>query len=441
MFGGIFGMGKGSETITTARRSNIGFLPYTSAYEAGNLRGVATTVKVSKHFHLNSFYSSIRRDATVTNNETATPVIQSFQTTGLHRNDKELTSRKNTVEQSSGGVLQFKKDQLEAGITLHHIRFGAPVERNATPYNQVVFRGSENRNAGLYLSCTFENVSVFGEAVHSLGKGSAWIAGALLSLTSHLDVSVLHRRFDRDFHSFYSSAFAEGTTPQNETGTYWGWKYRFNRRFTLTGYVDLFRFPWLRYRSYAPSSGHEWLGRVNYQPSRKTLVFGQIREEQKARNLSDGPTLYQTGKAVKRNYCLHFEYGIAQPLRLKTRAQFSTFRFAGNTSHGSAIVQDISFETGRLQITCRYALFDTDDYDNRQYVYENDVWLSYSLPAYDGVGVRSYVLLEYKLNKHLTFWMRYAQTRYTDREEIGSGLETIHGNKRNDIKFELRIKF
>jgi hypothetical protein len=63
------------------------------------------------------------------------------------------------------------------------------------------------------------------------------------------------------------------------------------------------------------------------------------------------------------------------------------------------------------------------------------------MPAYDGVGLRDYVLLEYKINKKLSVWMRYSRTRYLNQNEIGSDVDTIAGNIRNDIKFQTLIRF
>jgi hypothetical protein len=74
-------------------------------------------------------------------------------------------------------------------------------------------------------------------------------------------------------------------------------------------------------------------------------------------------------------------------------------------------------------------------------VYERDVWLAYSLPAYSGQGVKKYILAQYTVNKHFTFWVRYAKTRYTSVEQIGSGADTIDGNMRNDVRVQMRIKF
>jgi hypothetical protein len=240
----------------------------------------------------------------------------------------------------------------------------------------------------------------------------------------------------------YGNAFSENSLPQNDQGIYWGWKYAWNKKFSASGYVDLFQFPWLRYRSYVPSNGHEWLLRFNYQPSRNILMFVQAREESKVLNITDeNSNQYITGKGVKRNYWINCHYGLSQHVKLKTRAQLSTFAIGGVSTKGLALVQDISVDFGRISFSGRYALFDTDDYDNRQYVYERDVWLAYSLPAYSGVGVRSYVLAQYTVNKHFSFWVRFSRTRYTDRDEISSGADTIDGDTRHDIRIQSRIKF
>lgn len=91
-------------------------------------------------------------------------------------------------------------------------------------------------------------------------------------------------------------------------------------------------------------------------------------------------------------------------------------------------------------MSVRYALFDTDDYENRQYVYEKDVWLATSLPAYEGSGLRNYLLVHYTLSRSTDVWVRWSRTWYADRETMGSGTEEIEGNTRNDIKFQVRIR-
>lgn len=442
MIGGIFGMGKGGETITTTRRSNIGHLPYTSFSEAGNLRGVATTVEVARNIYWSGFYSRTKRDAQVNDSIQETSIISSLVTTGLHRNEKELAKRRTTGEQNLGSVIQYKTHTIDAGILYNQISYDDPVLKSATLYNQFIFTGSHNENIGSYLNFILRNASVFSEFSHSLHGGNAYIAGVLWNLSPRVDLAMVYRNFDRSYHAFYSNAFAEGSTTQNERGTYWGWKYTFNRRLNVTGYIDLFQFAWLRYRIYTPSDGDEWLVRINYQPSRKTTLFAQIREEAKTRNIATpSSTLYTTGKGKKYNYWISSDVGASDHVRFKTRLQFSSYSIQHQTTRGMVLMQDIRFNMRKLEVTARYALFDTDDYDNRQYVYENDVWLAFSLPAYYGKGIRRYILLEYKLNSYISFWFRYADTRYTDRDSIGSGVDETDGNVRSDLKFQTRIKF
>jgi hypothetical protein len=273
-----------------------------------------------------------------------------------------------------------------------------------------------------------------------LHHGDAVAAGVLGSLTHQLDISLLYRYFSRDYYSFYSNAVAENTTPQNEVGLYWGWKQVFSKKYSLTGYVDLFRFPWLRYRGYAPSDGSEWLMRFNYQPSKSVLLFVQAREESKIRNLPDDRTLYQTGLGIKRNFWINCDYTTDTGLSFKTRIQCSTYKLEGQSSRGFVLVQDISYDVGRFSIAGRYSLFDVDDYENRLYIYERDVWLAFSFPTYYGVGVRQYAMVQYKVGRRVDLWLRWAHSRFTDRQTLGSEGETIHGNVTNDVKLQVRLK-
>ncbi len=441
MIGGMFGSGKGSETIAAVRRSNVGLLPYTSVNEAGTMRGIGATVRATDQISVTGFFSSIRKDASFGNSDEE-EIISSFQLSGLHRNNKELANRKSSAERNFGAVVQFNHDKLDAGIMFNRIDFHRPVHRKPSPYNQFAFSGKTNQNVGIYANYTLGNISIFSEFVRSFNGGFGTTTGILATVAPRLDAAVLFRKYERDFYSFYSSGFGESGNSQNETGIYWGWKYTFNRRYALAGYLDYFKFPWLRFRAYAPSTGHEWLLRFSWDPSRKVKVFVQAREESKVRNV-DGENVnqYQTSIGVKKNYWISFDYSPHAKVRIKSRAQFSTFSINKNTTEGFALMQDLIADFGKLKITTRYGIFETGDYDNRQYVYENDVWLAYSMPAYAGTGIRKILIIEYKINKHFGVWFRYAHMRYENQDEIGTSADRIDGNVRNDIKAQLVIRF
>lgn len=442
VLGGLFGLGKGGgETVSTLRRSNLGGLPFTSSNENGYLRGLLVTYQITPSVLITPFYSRAKRDAAIESDTTEETLATSLRLSGLHRTPGEIQGRKVSTETNTGVIVNYKSSTLDAGLLWNLVSFDIPLRRNPTLYNQFAFRGSQNQNGSLFVNYNLHNHAFFSELAITVDGGAAMIAGVLTSLNEKLDVGVVFRKYDRDYHTFYANALSEGSTVQNETGLYWGWKYRFDKYSHLTGYVDMFRFPWLKYRTYAPSRGYEWLLKFSREIRKGTSFYLQMREESKARNVPVEKPLYAVRPGLKRNYLISASVKANLALTLKTRFQYSTYAIAGKTTEGFVLMQDIALKVGKLKLAARYALFDTDDYDNRQYVYERDAWLSFSLPAYSGVGIRNYIMAGYTFLDHLTCWVRFARTRYTDRENIGSGYDLISGNQRNDIKFQLRYKF
>jgi hypothetical protein len=441
--GSVFGIGKNGEAVTAMRRANLGFTPYTSIYEAGYFRGPAISYSVGKNITLH-FLASLRgRDGSIkqdTTNATA-GYLSSFSYTGLHRTSSEITNHNSITESNVAGVIQFKKKSVDAGVIFHHTQFSTPLLRSPSSYNQFYFNGEANCNVSTYVNYSFGNCAFFSEFAQTINNGRAGVAGVLASLTPKLDVSLLYRRFDKNFYSFYSNAIAENSVPQNEIGNYWGWKYSLNKKISLAGYVDLFSFPWLKFRSYSPSDGNEWLLRFNYRPSKTVSFFLQAREESKQRNTGLDHNLYLKENGIKRSYWINCDYAANARVTFRTRAQFSSYSIAGTTTHGMMLLQDVTYVFDRFSISGRYALFDTDDDDNRLYAYERDAWLSFTFPPYYGKGIRNYLLLQCRVSRKMDLWLRWAQTRYIDREIIGSGGETIAGDTRNDVKLQARIQF
>lgn len=438
ILGGGFGGGKGAETVSTIRRSNLGFLPYTSLGESGYFRGIATSVKVANNFLVHTFISALHRDGNASDSLGLS--ISSLPISGLHRTINELSNRKAVKETNLGTVVSYKKNAFEAGGIIHHTTFQIPIERTPSRYNQFFFNGSENTNAGIFLNYSFSNATLFSEFAKTANKGNALLIGALASLTPKFDLSLVYRNYDKDFHSFYSNAVSENTGTQNEQGIYLGWKYKFSKRHLVSGYYDMFRFPWLRFRAYTPSYGYEWLSRYTYQLNRDTKLYLQLREESKVRNTQQDAATYTTDSGVKRNFWINLDYKINAHLDFKSRAQFSSFTFNQSTTTGFTLIQDFNFKFKKITLSSRYALFDTDDFDNRQYVYEKDVWLAYSFPFYNGLGTRQYFLVQLQCSKAMDLWIKWSRTEYQNTETIGSGGEQITGNSINDIKLQLRIK-
>ncbi|UJP64614.1 ComEA family DNA-binding protein [Mongoliitalea daihaiensis] len=449
VFGAGFSPGKGAETITTVRRSTIGIRPYTAALEFGFFRGAAITYRKGL-VDFTFLASHLPRDGRLTilpdTLEQERTFISSLQTSGLHRTATEISARRQATESNVGANIHYQSldRKFQGGINTLFTSFSQPFERNWQRYNQFEFRGQENHLHSAYLGYNFQNHYLFGETAISKSGGSGTVLGLMSSLHPQLAFSMVWRKFDRNFHSFYGNAFSESSRPINETGLYMGLNYKANNRWSMSFYYDYFKFPWLRFRVYAPSSGHEWLGRVQYKPSRKILLFAQLREESKARNLravDNTSNFYLLDQGTRYNYVVNLDMGINRHFSMKSRVMGSSFHFNQRTTRGFAISQDLNVDYQRWRISSRFALFDTDDFDNRQFLFERNVLWLFSIPALNGQGLRYYLLGQYKLGDRITCWARFARTIFTDRELIGSGLQQIQGNQQTEVVFQVRYQF
>jgi hypothetical protein len=450
VFGAGFSAGKGAEAITTIRRSSLGIRPYTASLEYGFFRGISATYQAGP-ISLTYMASNAPRDGNLQITPTDTSefeneIITSLQTSGLHRTLTEIGYKNRIREKNMGGNLHYqsRKQKFQLGINTLWTQFSQSFFRTQRLYNQFEFYGKKNHIHSMYFAYNFQNYFFFGETAVSASRGNGSIVGMMSSLHPKLALSVLWRSYDRDFHTFYGNSFSENSRTINEKGLYLGLDFKPNQKFNWSYYYDRFQFPWLRYRVYAPSTGHEWLTRLNYRPSKKTLLFLQFREESKARNMSEYPPFqspYLLDQGLKRNIVVNIDQRVDKVWSFKSRVTASSFHFGEKKTKGFSISQDVNIDKEKWRISSRLVLFDTEDYDNRQFIYERNVLWLFSIPALHGQGLRYYLLGQYKLSPKLSFWARFARTIYTDREIIGSGLQQINGNQITETVFQMRYQF
>ena len=447
LLGNGFTLGKGAEPVNTIARSQSLVRPYTSSVESGFFRGVSATVQhllpTQQTVALTTFLSSQQNDATVREDSVST-YFESISTTGLHRTTNEIATKNQVREQVAGANLRFlnKKRNAQVGLTYLTTRFDQTQQKDATLQSKHEFSGKRNDNLGVFFNYRVQQYHFFGEAARSRSGGTGAIGGLTAHLSSTVEMALALRHYDADFHTFYGNALSEGTRPINEQGAYWGLKMEPWSRVTISAYYDRFCFPWLRYQTDAPSQGYEYFTQVQYQPYRRTEVWLRFREESKARNIDDDSSVVRyVLPGVKRNLAVQGIHYVHDQLRLRSRVQSSWYTQNGITTRGFAVAQDVSVTRGKWKADVRFALFHTNNFDNRQYVYENDILYAFSIPAYSGEGVRNYLVLRYKLNRHLSFWGRIARTTYYDRNEVGSGWDEIDGTTKTDMKLQMVVKW
>jgi hypothetical protein len=213
----------------------------------------------------------------------------------------------------------------------------------------------------------------------------------------------------------------------------------------MSGYFDLWRHPWLRFNTDAPSGGYEYRFRIRHFKKRTYEVYLEVRDEVKGRNITvfDTKTDWPIPSRIFQAR-LHLAYNLSKSLEWRSRIDIG---FADNELHelrrGFAIYQDLLYRPigFPLSFTTRFALFDTDGYAIRFYAYENNLLYSFSIPAYYNRGSRFYLNLRYKGIRNMTLEARIAQTYWWDQDKFGSGLEEIDGPVRTQVAAQLKYKF
>ena len=446
-----FSVGKGSEPITTVRRSSIGIRPYTSVLEGLFFRGGAATIGF-KNLEITALVSRKYVDGNIQtandtiDNDQIENFASSINITGFHRTPTELRNKHSNREDMLGTSIIYKEKsgKWEIGALATTIQYQFPIIRRPTVYNQFDFNGDRNQNLSFTGQYNYQNFSFFGESAISKGGGHATVAGLVGSIGRGLDVSMVARNYSKDYHAFYSNGFGEATRNVNEKGIYWGLKYRAHPKWLLAGYYDRFMFPYLSFQADGPSWGDEYLSRITYSPSKTVSFFVQYRNESKLRNLSSNSTPTDIlVKTRRQNWVIQADAKATTWLSVRTRVQGSLWNQEKGSpqTYGIAISQDLNFDFGKISLSNRFSIFDTDDYNNRQYLYEKNVLYAFSIPALYGRGVRFYSLLQFSPNRKIDVWIRVARTIQRDAKTIGSGNELINGNQRTDVVVQFRYKF
>ncbi|MCI4670418.1 MAG: helix-hairpin-helix domain-containing protein [Bacteroidia bacterium] len=472
------GFGKGSSVINSVKQPNRGLIPYSSVNENQLLRGAAVQLGYND-FHFTTFFSRIRLDAVLALDDALAdstidldifdPVLSAsnnLQTSGLHRTASELANRRSILETSYGGRLEYKTPTLTIGTTHYIQQFGSVLSQAVNEFNQFNFRGDQNYVNGLDFDWVYQNFNFFGEVARSKSGGLGLSGGFMASLSPTVDLSLLARHYEVDFHSLKGYVFAERPTAlSNETGLYLGLRIAPNPKWTWNTYVDQFYYPWNSFRASFPARGWEFLTQLEYKPKRGSLVYVRLRSDNKQRNASvfpPGQKLDYLINTQRNTLRIHFQSNINRNINYKARIEGSLYTQGDEERHtGILVYQDLVWKIGyKLKLTGRYALFNAEDFDARIYAYENDVLGFFSIPAYSGQGSRYYGILNWKATRRLEFWFRVAQTRlrnvctlardpFTNEPsadgsqlcQIGTGLNQINSDRRTEFKFQLRYKF
>jgi hypothetical protein len=434
-----YAFGRASDGVSI-KRTGKGLSPNTSANEVAFFRGAAATYKIKNHY-ITAFVSYHKVDATIKLNPDSTIAsVTSLTTDGLHRTATEQAKKHVEPETVFGIHYEWRKNRIKIGATGFGTQLKYPLMHEARPYYLYSFSGQSLGNAGLDFTWIFRNIELFGEGAYSSKGGMAAIGGLRAHLASRFEASLAIRYYEKDYVNIFANALGVNSNNINEMGIFAGFNAIISPQFTLAGYVDSYRFPYMKYQIYAPTHGNDCSLQLNFVPNR--LLSMSLRYRNNYREYSDNNNVVkQTSGQRKNNIRWQGNFSVSKNIALKTNAEY-VITNSNVQKEGFLMYQDFVYRTpnSRFTATFRYAWFNTDSYDERMYAYESDLLYIFSVPAYYYKGNRFYVMCSYKINEHITAWLRMSNTSYFDRQTIGSGGEEIYGNNKADIRAQIIIK-
>ncbi len=442
---------KKSADISFIKRQSEIFKPYQSAGEFNFHRGIAFTLAKSSRRGTNwqtSFFLSMRKlDANFVSDTLQQTIdyVSSLQSSGYHRTSNEIADKGVQRQLTIGGNIAYHSKKGQIGINAIQYYFKLPLIKENLPYNLFALSGKKWSNYSMDFSYTHKNWHFFGEAAITGNFDKALMASILLSTARQVDISLLYRTIQNKYQSLYSNAFTENSTVTNENGLFAGISIKASTAWTINAYIDVYRFPWLRYRVDAPGEGRDYQIQANYRPNKQLEIYSRYRIESKPINTdNENSSLRSVISKTRQNWRTQINYKINRNLTWRNRVEILWFDRKGIIpEQGFLTYSDILYKPllkpYGIGIRCQF--FESDSYNSRLYAFENDILYSFSIPAFYDKGLRFYLNANFDINKKMTIWARIARSVYSNKSLIGTGLDEIKGNKKTEFKLQLTGRF
>ncbi|MCY1720419.1 helix-hairpin-helix domain-containing protein [Prolixibacteraceae bacterium Z1-6] len=429
-----------SEDVLGISKIGHGVRSYTSVDENLYFRGAATTLNLGRS-KLSLFYSQNKVDGNLAVNDSIGNFFTSLQTSGYHRTESEIADEKTVNTANIGGIFTWQLNHLKIGTTFLYQRFDKPFIRSEQLYNRFRFSGQENYTGGIDYLFSKGKYQLFGEAALSKSKGKAVLQGAIAHLNDQLSFSLLLRHFNKDYHALWANTFAEGSQVNNESGLYLGTKFLPVKHISISAYSDIYRSNWINYSTAGPSKSWDIFMQADFRFSERYFFYIRFKNEEKEQKFKENRLYVNLPERTQKSR-FHFQYKPVATITLKTRLEHVYYK-GQKHENGYLVFQDVQYSPQNmpLNLTARIAWFSTESYDSRIYAYENDILYTFSIPAFYGNGFRTYLNLKYKITDKIECWAKLANTHWTDRETISSGLNELNSDNKTELKFQLRLKF
>jgi hypothetical protein len=426
-----------ADAVMKQRRPN-GFFCLSSNESVG-FEGIFTGYNLGKVLSFAGFYSQKSRDAII---DEKSNHITDFKYDGYHRTLSELKTKNVLKENSYGGFIDisiYDKAHIGvSGIQAYYKPFIGSLNNLLTDRrNFYRFKGNSMAAYSLSYSIKMSGFTLSGEAASNRWKAIS-NQHSILITARNWQAGLKWWRLPVNYQTPFGNAFS---SPKGEQGLYLALEGQLNDALGIYVYWFSEKKLWRTYFNPLPTQFREHYAQLSWKFKSSGYLLCQFYT---SRRNAYADNITEAFQVFKKRIRLQLEKKVLKSLRLRTRIEKVCIKYSQfySKTQGINIYQDLHWRLMRAMVfSIRFSSFDTENYESRIYEYEHDLPGMFSTSPLYGKGIKWYILCSFKLWDKIQIWIKYRNIHLYGVEVIGSGYSQIKGDTRQDIKFQIQLKY
>jgi hypothetical protein len=441
--GMIMGNGFLSNSSGEIRKTGAVQRPVTAMSQSNFLRGI--TVQLGNYkFSGTVFFGYRFFDGNVVEIE---PELFAFDgaitNNGLHRTETEINKRNALLNRVYGAHFRTQLKSFRIGTQITRTEFSLPILQPSRPYQYFDFSGKSLCNASLDYQVLLKHHIFFGEIAVSSTKGYGILQGAILKIDPRVKLSALFRQFSKNFAALDGKPYSKNSKLNNETGLLLTSEIILSKKINMVVLLDMYQFLWLRYLIDKPLLHLDASLRFDVAIARNCAMMVRYTYKTQAKNFRENVIYNQISEMEQHRLRMVLSYNFMQFLQLKSEISGICNRNPQKkeTRFGLLAYQDVGVNLAKtgFDFKLRFALFDTDTYDERLYAYENDLSFTFNISSYYYRGCKNYFIIRWK-SKRFEIQGKISRTLFLNKHQISSGLELIDAPHKTEVKVQIILR-
>jgi len=333
-------------------------------------------------------YSSVSEDYDYLHGVGATLHFGGVDVSALYSIKQEEKKEDKWWHHVVGGNVTYRERYWQVGLT-------AKSDICKTDSAQTAFGANFRWKKGIW--------DVFAEAAASYDTIWGWgtVAGTRIYPVEGVGLQILYHYYSPTYHNEHAQSFAETSKVNDENGVYLGTEIKLIPKWRLSCYWDMFYFSGPKYGIPKPSMGWDGMLQADFETTELINMYWKARAKRKGETDT---------------YSLRYQFNWDQGgWHLRTQLDGTLVnKTERGLTWGASVFQDVHYHFAKVPITLQLRLqaFDIRQWDNRIYIYENDVLYSFNMPASYGIGGRAYLNFRYQICKQFAMYLRVSETVY-----------------------------